>query len=96
MCENYENYENIDLFEYINFFEYDVENPEFLEILNGDRPIFDMICWESLRLIMEEMNKKFCAERGICEKCRSEMLEYKDYDPDGKIVEWYWVCKNGC
>lgn len=76
--------------------EYDVENPEFLEILNGDRPIFVMICWNSLRLVMKEMNKKYCAEHCLCENCRSEMEEFTEHDIDGRITEMYWACKNGC
>jgi hypothetical protein len=78
-----------------NFLEYDVENPEFLEIINGERAYSDIICWNSILQYMTEKNEKFCAEHCLCEICRSELKEYVERI-DGIISDMYWSCENGC
>jgi hypothetical protein len=84
---------NIDINEIL---EYNVENPEFLEILNEDRPLYQMISWSSLHIVMKEMNEKYCADHCLCEKCHAPLEEFTDYDIDGRISGMYWSCKNGC
>ncbi|MDD4188281.1 MAG: hypothetical protein PHX04_05970 [Bacilli bacterium] len=84
---------NIDIGEILEF---NVENHEFLEILNGNRPISDIICWHSLGLVLKEMNEKYCAQNCLCESCRSPLEEYTEYDIDGRVSGMHWSCKNGC
>ncbi len=84
---------NIDINEIL---EYNVENPEFLEILNENMPLYQIISWSSLHIAMKEMNEKYCAEQCLCEKCRTPLEEFTEYDADGRISGMYWSCKNGC
>jgi hypothetical protein len=90
LCDTYVNKHNendIDL-----ILEYEVENPEYLEIINGTRGLADVISWSSLLAFMNEQNKKYCDEHCLCLKCREPLVEYNKT----KYEDIYWECSNHC
>ena len=57
---------------------YDVSDPSYLEIVNGLRMPSDAINFRLLLEYMSEKNEEFCREEGLCEDCRSELVEVKE------------------
>jgi len=57
---------------------YDVSDPSYLEIVNGLRMPSDAINFRLLLEYMSEKNEEFCKEEGLCETCRSELVEVKE------------------
>ena len=72
--------------------EYEVSNPEYLEIINGTRKPEEIISWNSLLLFMSEQNQRYCDEHLLCVKCREPLVEYSQ----GKYEDVYWSCLNHC
>jgi AAA15 family ATPase/GTPase len=82
-----------------NFLEYDVSDPIWLKIINGQIPLIEIIDKITLISYLESENKKFCANNCLCEICRNPLDEYIDYEEvwgNKRISNIYYSCPNGC
>jgi len=80
--------------------EWSVDQPEFLQIINGLRKPSDIISWKDLLYIMTEKNIKYCSDNGLCEICHSELKLVQDrgevWGARNVVVGEYSSCPNGC
>jgi hypothetical protein len=78
-----------------DFLNYDIHDPEYLEILNGKRTIESIISWESLLMYMQEKNDKYCDKYNLCHECRSPLVKVREQEEiwgSKQVSEVYWVC----
>ena len=77
------------------FLNYNVEDEEWLQVLNGLKTIEIMIDTDELFMYMDASNKDYCNEHNLCEKCRSELVEVRDQQGEhfGRpVFEKIWIC----
>ena len=67
--------ENIE--DYLN---YNVEDPEWLEVINGKLSLSQMINSNSLMRYIEIQNEKYCLQNNLCANCRTPLIEHKHYE----------------
>lgn len=88
------------MFDDINsILEYEVDDPEYLQIINGTREIKDIINFNLLFEYMKEQNEEYCKKEGLCETCHTPLKEYEEYEEicgSRQISERYWSCPNHC
>ena len=78
-----------------DFLEYGVESLEWLMVLNNKVPYTTLFNESSIFDYLNSESEKYCDQEGICHECRSSLKEFIDYE-DGRIVERYLACPNGC
>jgi len=66
-----------DIKDYLN---YDVEDDEWLDVLNGKSPLMKLINRTSLMRYIELENEKYCLENNLCTNCRTPLEIYKHYE----------------
>jgi len=74
-CENEEKFDDF----MDDFFEYDVDQPEYLQVCNGLVMPSKVINWSSVLDYMKERNRIYSEESGLCEVCHSELIEKKEH-----------------
>jgi hypothetical protein len=60
-----------------------VEDDTWLEVLNGRYTIEQVIDYDDIHRYMTERNREYCEKQGLCEECRSELVEVND--PKGEF-----------
>ena len=90
LCNTYVNKDNENDIE--NFLEYDVQNDEWLQCINGEIHLLELLDENSILEYLKEKNKKYCDERCLCSKCRETLVEYSQ----GEYEDVYWSCLNHC
>lgn len=81
------------------FLEYNVDDNEWLYIVNGQWPIFDLLDLKSLQRYIEEENERYCEENGLCPVCRASLVEkYRMDEYWGSVQRVFdcYACPNGC
>ncbi len=63
-----------------DYLDYNVEDPEWLEILNGKLALFQIINRNSLMRYIEFKNEKYCLENNLCTNCRTPLETNKHYE----------------
>lgn len=79
--------------------EFEVDQPEYLQIVNGLRKPSDNVNWKLLLEYMTEQNRIYSAKNGLCEVCHSPLVEKTEYEEicgSRQVSERYWHCRNGC
>ena len=66
-----------DIKDYLN---YNIEDIEWLEVLNGKYPLMKLIDRNSLMRYIEFENEKYCLENKLCTSCRTPLETYKHYE----------------
>jgi len=86
MCDN--NNEN----DIEKFLEFEVYNDEWLQCINGEIHLLELIDENAILEYLKEQNQKYCDEHLLCLKCREPLVEYKL----SKYEDVYWSCPNHC
>lgn len=60
-----------------DFLKYDVEHPEFLQILNGLRSSLDIVDTKKIVSYMDKINQEYSKSHGLCEVCHSELKKLR-------------------
>jgi len=80
--------------------EYDVSDPEYLQIVNGLRTPSDSINFKLLLEYMSEENREYAKENSLCEICHSELKLVQDrgevWGSKNVVIGEYSSCPNGC
>jgi len=79
--------------------EWSVDQPEYLQIVNGLRKPSDIISWKDLLYIMTEKNIKYCSDNDLCEVCHSPLVDEKqveEYCGCRMVVGVHGACPNNC
>jgi hypothetical protein len=64
-----------------DYMEIDVQDDAWLEVLNGRLTIEKIINYDGIHRYMTERNREYCEQNGLCEECRSELVEvYEPYN----------------
>jgi len=82
-----------------DFLEWNVNDPEYREIINGERDVIEIICKGDLLEYMERKNKEFSDKNGLCRVCHEPLREFKEYEEingSKQISEVYYGCPYGC
>jgi hypothetical protein len=82
-----------------DLFDVQVEDIDFLHIVNGRKPFTDLFDKRILLDYLKKLNEEYCEEHGLCEVCRSPLVEYSQKeDVRGSYVEVarYMECPNNC
>jgi len=78
-----------------DFLEYDVESLEWLMVLNNKVPYTTLFNESAIFDYLNSESEKYCNQEGICHECRNPLKEFIEYE-DGRIIERYLACPNGC
>ncbi|OHD22841.1 MAG: hypothetical protein A2Y34_04435 [Spirochaetes bacterium GWC1_27_15] len=82
-----------------NFLEYSVENVEWLRCINGQIPYTELIDKNALLSYLEECNERHCDQNGLCEVCRTPLVEAEESRGEHfgtSCGEVMWHCPNNC
>jgi hypothetical protein len=78
-----------------DFLEYDVSRWEYFLVMKGKKSFVELIDRSSFLFYLEEQNRIYCEQEGLCPECRNSLKEFTEYE-DGMISEMYWACSKGC
>jgi len=79
--------------------EFNVSDPEYLQIVNGLRMPNGIIDWNSLLEYMSEENREYSKKHDLCEVCHSNLVDEKqmeEYCGSKMVIGVNVVCPNGC
>lgn len=96
--ENVSKNNDLDEFMY-NFIESSVDQAEFLQVCNESIHPREIVDWGTLLEYMQEKNRLYAEENGLCDVCHSELIrenQVEEYWGSKMVVAVNWVCPHNC
>lgn len=82
-----------------DYLEYSVGEDTWLKFINRDLPLIDLIDENAFMDYLEEQNRIYCDQNGLCPECRSPLERYEHKEEvwgSVQTVEVLPICPNGC
>jgi len=78
-----------------DYFEYAVSDDEWKKIIDKEIPLIELFDQNAVYNYISSEYENFCKQEGLCPECKMPLKEFIEME-DGKIIERYLACENGC